>query len=100
MSFYGPGPAENGDWLKVPKVKFWAYVQMLPRLQAERDLDHVSALLASEGRSLSESSHRDYMRALREAAAGGKPQRGQRISAAQAQRRLGLRPAPEKTERG
>jgi hypothetical protein len=72
LSFYGPGPAEHGDWLKVPGARFWAYVRMLPRLQAEQALETVSQVAAGTG-SMEKDAAKAYLRDLRdEVRAGGR----------------------------
>lgn len=59
---------------------FWAHEAMRPRLEAERTLEMVSALLAAGGRHLKDQEHQQYLAELRRSAGGGEMPRPAKAS--------------------
>lgn len=80
--FYGPAPAEHGDWLKVRPVIFKAYAAMMPRLKAEEQLTQHALLLASEGLMMPENDRKDWAEILHLLAQGLKPREPEAATAA------------------
>jgi hypothetical protein len=67
--------------LKVPAKWFWAYVQMMPRLEAERELARISVIAAGNG-LMAEKDQRQYRSDLARAARGGRAARSEKANAA------------------
>ena len=68
---YGRAPGPSGDWLDVPQRWFWAYVKMMPRLQAEQAQSRISQISAGNG-LIEKSEARQYLDELRRAANQGR----------------------------
>lgn len=63
----------------MPTARLWAYVKMMPRLEAERSLTQITDAAAAFG-SMKDEDQSRYMQQLRHSAGGGR--RRQRSSAA------------------
>jgi hypothetical protein len=73
-AFYGPADPEYGSWPKVPQWLLRCYWEMLPRLEARRELAAIQQGHAFVERPLEARDHREYIRELRKRARIERPQ--------------------------
>jgi hypothetical protein len=62
-------------WLRVPEPFLTPFVQMMPRLQAERQQRLIDALVLANGRQAKDSTYREHVAALQSQAAGATARR-------------------------
>lgn len=89
---------DSADWLDVQPVKFKAFVTMLPRLQAEEQLQGLSLAFASEGRMLKDADQQRLLSQLEARAAGVETQR-QKATPAQMEL-FGVKVKMHRTQKG
>jgi hypothetical protein len=68
-------------WLRVPEPFLTPFVQMMPRLQAERQQRLIDALVLANGRQAKDGTYREHVAALQSQAAGSMPTRRRAVKA-------------------